>query len=296
MNPDKRTLRQVTIESAATGQSSTSGVVRVFVANIGLTFTAPSDGAVLAGTNPITAAVFAAPISGAITNVNFFIDGIFLASDTTAPFSATWTNVTGGSHRFAATGRDDAGNSYVATPVNFGVASALVASNTLWSYLDNGSDQGTNWIQLAFDDSGWSSGLAQLGYGDGDETTVVQDNGTPGYVTSDTDRYTTTYFRRRFTVANPLAFTALNFALVRDDAAVVHLNGREIFRVNLPAAPTVITSTTLGLSSIEETVDLFSISPTNLVAGSHLSGAMCRFAAKAVRSGKKLPCVRVCLR
>lgn len=252
------------------GQSSTSGVVRVFVANIGLTFTAPTDGAVLTGTNPVTASVFTAPISGAITNVNFFIDGIFLASDTVAPFSATWTNVTGGSHRFAATGRDDAGNSYVATPVNFGVAFTLIASNSNWRYLDNGSDQGTNWMQLAFDDSGWSNGLAELGYGDGDEATVVQDNGTPGYVAGDTDRYTTTYFRRRFTVANPLAFTALNFALERDDAAVVHLNGREIFRVNLPAAPVVINYTTLGLSGIEDTLDTFSINPTNLVAGDNI--------------------------
>ena len=252
------------------GQVGTSAVVRVLVANIGLTLTSPTDGSVLSGTSPITASVFAAPVSGAITNVNFFIDGIFLGSDTAAPFAAAWTNVTGGSHRFTANGQDDSGNSYVATPVNFGVAFSLVAVNSNWRYLDNGTDQGTNWIPLAFDDSGWSNGLAELGYGDSDEATLVQDNGTPGYVAGDTDRYTTTYFRRRFTVADSLALTALSFVLERDDAAVVHLNGREIFRVNLPAAPTVITYQTLAPASVEDTLDVFTLSPTNLVVGDNI--------------------------
>src|ERR1019366_8094022 len=42
-----------------------------------------------------------------------------------------------------------------------------------WKYLASGSDQGTAWRNSDFDDSSWSSGAAQLGYGDGDEQTVV---------------------------------------------------------------------------------------------------------------------------
>ena len=36
------------------------------------------------------------------------------------------------------------------------------------------SDQGTTWRATAFNDGGWASGPAELGYGDGDEATVVR--------------------------------------------------------------------------------------------------------------------------
>jgi len=52
-------------------------------------------------------------------------------------------------------------------------SSVLVATTATWTYLDDGSNQGTAWRTPAFNDSTWASGPAQLGYGDGDETTVV---------------------------------------------------------------------------------------------------------------------------
>ena len=61
-------------------------------------------------------------------------------------------------------------------------------------------------------------GAAQLGYGEGDETTVI--NGGP-----DNNRIVTTYFRRAFALSDPAAFSSLSFRLLRDDGAVVHLNG-----------------------------------------------------------------------
>ena len=64
----------------------------------------------------------------------------------------------------------------------------LVSTGSVWKYLDDGSDQGSAWQALLFDDSAWASGPAQLGYGDGDEATVI--NGGPA-----TNRLITTYFR-----------------------------------------------------------------------------------------------------
>ena len=49
----------------------------------------------------------------------------------------------------------------------------LVPTGAAWRYLDNGSDQGTAWREPGFNDASWESGNAQLGYGDGDEQTVV---------------------------------------------------------------------------------------------------------------------------
>ncbi len=94
-----------------------------------------------------------------------------------------------------------------------------------WKYLDTGVDQGTAWRATAFDDSSWASGDAELGFGDGDETTVVTDVG-----------QTTTYFRKSFYAnATEAAFTDMILDLTYDDGAVIYLNGTEISRVNMPA-------------------------------------------------------------
>lgn len=116
-------------------------------------------------------------------------------------------------------------------------ADTLVTVGSTWKYLDNGTDQGTNWITPSFDDSSWLSGPAELGYGDAPdrpEATVVEDNPTPGYNSGDTDRYITTYFRHAFNVAAPGSYAVVQLNVLRDDGVVVYLNGREVFRNNMP--------------------------------------------------------------
>ena len=85
------------------------------------------------------------------------------------------------------------------------VSTPLVAAGSTWRYLDNGVDQGAAWRGTNFDDSSWVSGPAQLGYGDGDEFTVV------GFGPDVNNKFVTTYFRRDFVVADA--------ALVSDQAA-----------------------------------------------------------------------------
>lgn len=97
----------------------------------------------------------------------------------------------------------------------------LVQRSTDWRYLNDGIDQGSTWIDPQFDDSSWPMGAAEFGFGDLDEATVIKD-------------YTTTYFRREFTVADPTVYEAIEIRLKRDDAAIVYLNGVEIVRDNLP--------------------------------------------------------------
>lgn len=50
----------------------------------------------------------------------------------------------------------------------------LIRSNHCLEYLDDGSNQGTVWRELLFNDSGWRSEVAELGFGDGDETTTLK--------------------------------------------------------------------------------------------------------------------------
>src|SRR6185503_14061140 len=145
--------------------------------------------------------------SGILTNVEFLVDDISIAQDAAAPYSGTWGAVTPGVHRLSAIGRVDNGVSYTSAPIFITLAETLIPFNSVWRFLDNGSDQGVAWRPLGFDDTLWKSGPAELGYGDTDEATVVEDNGTPGYNATDTDRYITTYFRRSIVITNPAAYS-----------------------------------------------------------------------------------------
>ena len=70
----------------------------------------------------------------------------------------------------------------------------LVPRGSMWKYFTSGAAP-TNWYQPGFDDGAWLSGPAQLGYGEGDEQTLVSDE--PG------DAQPTLYFRRTFALTNP---------------------------------------------------------------------------------------------
>src|SRR5436190_9580736 len=104
----------------------------------------------------------------------------------------------------------------------------LIPRGSIWHYLDDGSNQGTNWIGLAFNDGVWPSGMARLGYGGDAEVTTVS------YGLNQSAKYITTYFRRTFEVTSTNRFSSLKLRLVRDDGAVVYLNAVEIFRSNMP--------------------------------------------------------------
>lgn len=141
----------------------------------------------------------------------------------------------------------------------------LIPAGAVWRYLDDGSDQGTAWRGRAFEDSAWAEGPAQLGYGDGDEATVVQSGPEDAF-------HVTTYFRHRFEVADPSTLAELSLALLRDDGAAVYLNGTEVFRTNLPSGP--IDALTLASSSVsssgEDDFHAASASPCLLVAGENV--------------------------
>jgi hypothetical protein len=74
------------------------------------------------------------------------------------------------------------------------VDTTLIAFGSSWKYLDNGSNQATAWRVDGFPDGGWATGNAELGYGDGDEATVVSFGPNSGA------KYITTYFRKTFNV------------------------------------------------------------------------------------------------
>jgi len=108
----------------------------------------------------------------------------------------------------------------------------LVPLGATWRYLDAGTNAGATWREPQFDDSGWKSGAAELGYGDErdgrPETTQLS------YGTDSNNKHMTYYFRHDFNVPDPAAYRGLIVRLKRDDGGIVYLNGKEIFRSNMP--------------------------------------------------------------
>ena len=142
----------------------------------------------------------------------------------------------------------------------------LVTAGSNWRYLDNGSNQGTAWRDSSFDDSGWAEAPAQLGYGDGDENTVV------GFGPNSGNKFITTYFRHTFFVSDPSSISSLTLELLRDDGAIVYLNGSEIRRENMPSGTIdYLTNASTGLGgATEDTFIQSTVDPALLVAGDNL--------------------------
>lgn len=140
----------------------------------------------------------------------------------------------------------------------------FVPAGSAWRYLDDGSDPGPDWRDPGFDDSAWAEAPAELGFGDGDERTVLRSEPKRGR-----DRRVTTYFRHAFEVSDTRVASGLRLRLLRDDGAIVHLNGTEVLRSNMPEGPVSPTTTASAAvagyaeSSFFETA----LDPSLLIAG-----------------------------
>ena len=226
------------------GAVTTSAPIGITVSNPNnqpptVTLTAPADGANIAGDSTVLAASASDP-DGAVVKVEFFNGSTKLGEDTTAPYTYNWTGVATGVYSLSARVIDNDGAAVDSAPasVTFVVPVQTTAINrrpagqpgSVWKYLDNGSDQGTAWRESAFDDSGWASGAAPLGYGDSHIQTTVN-SGPSG------NRIITTYLRRTFDVTGAGAVQSLNLNVLRDDGVVVYINGVEVARQNMPEGP-----------------------------------------------------------
>jgi hypothetical protein len=84
------------------------------------------------------------------------------------------------------------------------------------------------WKDMGYDHTGWATGPAELGYGDGDEATVISTG-------SGSVKNISAYFCKTFTVTNLASISSLMLGINYDDGAVVYLNGSEVGRYNMPA-------------------------------------------------------------
>ena len=161
-----------------------------------------------------------------------------------------------------------AGSKFVRWDINeYDVYSVtILPGKSNWKYLDTGVYPGDGWNSAGFDDSGWKEGAGELGYGDGGETTVLD------FGPDANNKYITYYFRKEIEIESLSRYTDCLIRLMRDDGAVVYINGEEVLRIFMQEGD--IGNETLAINyaegSDESTYFEYNIDSLYLAAGTNI--------------------------
>ncbi|MDA7882540.1 CotH kinase family protein, partial [Akkermansiaceae bacterium] len=161
-----------------------------------------------------------------------------------------------------------------------------------WKFLDTAVAQSSSnvvvghpsynngdWKNPDFDDTSWSSGISPFAgsnatavNGFRENTIVGSEANTLLNVRPGADSTPTMYFRKSFNIAGVDDHVSINGTAVRDDAIIVYLNGREIFRDTVLGNQTIDYSDYVGSNQDETEVLEFSypLNPGDLLEGDNV--------------------------
>ncbi len=103
----------------------------------------------------------------------------------------------------------------------------IINQGDTWRYQYGSAEIPTDWYSDNFDDLQWLEGQSGFGYGDGDDSTIV-------------DQTLSLFTRKTFTIHDPAQITRLILSVDYDDGFVAYLNGAEIARANIGVAGTPV--------------------------------------------------------
>ncbi|HEX2749198.1 MAG TPA: Ig-like domain-containing protein, partial [Verrucomicrobiales bacterium] len=126
----------------------------------------------------------------------------------------------------------------------------IIPAGAVWKYNHTGADLGTAWRTWGYNDQAWSSGPAELGYGDAG---ILGGNHTEATNIKGSAARPTAYFRKDFTLTDVNSTRSLSMELLRDDGAAVYLNGFEVNRQNLAAGAVYATLADSRIPNADET-------------------------------------------
>ena len=100
----------------------------------------------------------------------------------------------------------------------------VVYDNDLWRYYVAKSEPDVNWKMLSFNDNAWSQGPGGIGYGDGDDNTIIES-------------CISLYLRLKFTIMDTSKIESAILHVDYDDAFVAYINDVEIARAGISGNP-----------------------------------------------------------
>ncbi len=179
-----------------------------------------------------------------------------------------------------AAGTQYASSNYYFLTTNYFTSHQAFDVTNSWTWTDANLD-GINWTAKSYNDTGWlGSGPGLLWvYSKGTPNSLVQPRNTQlAFNPATVYPYYTYYFRTHFNIPVSPSSVSLTLSNYVDDGAVFYLNGAELYRLRMPAAPAVIVNSTLAptypCSGDATCPDVFSvIGVTNLLAGDNVLAA-----------------------
>jgi hypothetical protein len=123
-------------------------------------------------------------------------------------------------------------------PVSF---QTIIHKGDVWQYIIPSSEIGNSWKNSGFDASGWNIGPSGFGYGDNDDSTVL-------------NNIKSVFIRKEFVINNLQDISELVLSIDYDDGFVAYINGHEMARSNLGSTGSAVAFNQTASSSREATM------------------------------------------
>ncbi|AFN74216.1 Spore coat protein CotH [Melioribacter roseus P3M-2] len=100
----------------------------------------------------------------------------------------------------------------------------VVYSSDVWKYRPGNSSPDADWNQLYYDDTSWMEGRGGIGYGDGDDNTIIEQT-------------ISLFLRIKFNIVDTSLIESALLHADYDDAFVAYINGVEVARAGISGNP-----------------------------------------------------------
>ena len=164
---------------------------------------------------------------------------------------------------------DSGGQTYTfapAPPAAMGNSTLVTLTNSPWQLNASGTDLGTAWREVGFDDTqaGWTSGEGLFGY-------TTNPSAYPTAIQTPVAAGTLTYYlRNHFQFTNDPAGVILVALTYLSDGAVVYLNGAEVKRVRMPSGDVLFGTSATGGPAAKGQAELAGLPTAPLVIGDNV--------------------------
>ncbi|MBO7606606.1 MAG: CotH kinase family protein [Paludibacteraceae bacterium] len=150
----------------------------------------------------------------------------------------------------------------------------ILNNQSNWKYYYKGSAPSGDWKGMEYDyTEDWEDGHGYMGYDEaGKERKFKQYDKKIDFVTGDSAKYITGYFRHEFDIDDTTGIKSFTADVTYDDGVAIYLNGKELGRYNLPN-DSVLSYSDTTLNYYDDQIAQIEINPSKLRIGKNVIAA-----------------------